>query len=92
MDAAKLVALPLVCTLLVIGGVQALSDVREHEEAWLSQVSRIEAAAAAGEESVAVEGVMSHSRFTMDVSLSGDSALWPDSTLTRAFGVNVNGS
>ena len=92
MDAAKLVALPLVCALLVIGGVQALSDVREHEEAWLSQVSRIEAAAAAGEESVVVEGVVSHSRFTMDVTLSGDSALWPDSTLTRAFGVNVNGS
>ena len=92
MDAAKLVALPLVCALLVIGCVQALSDVREHEEAWLSQVSRIEAAAAAGEESVAVEGVVSHSRFTMDVTLSGDSALWPDSTLTRAFGVNVNGS
>ena len=91
MDAAKLVALPLVCALLVIGGVQALSDVRKHEEAWLSQVSRIEAAAAAGEESVAVEGVVSHSRFTMDVTLSGDSALWPDSTLTRAFGVNVNG-
>ena len=91
MDAAKLVALPLVCALLVIGGVHALSDVRDHEEAWLSQVSRIEAAAAAGEESVAVEGVRSHSRFTMDVTLSGDSALWPDSTLTRAFGVNVNG-
>ena len=91
MDAAKLVALPLVCALLLIGGMQALSDVREHETAWAAQVARIEAAAAAGEESVAVEGVRSHSRFTMDVTLSGDSALWPDSTLTRAFGINVNG-
>lgn len=91
MDAAKLLALPLLCVLLLVGGMQALSDVREHETAWTAQVARIEAAAAAGEESVAVESVRSHSRFTMDVTLSGDSALWPDSTLTRAFGINVNG-
>ena len=91
MDAAKLLALPLLCVLLLIGGMQALSDVREHEAAWTAQVTRIEAAAAAGEESVAAEGVKSRSRFTMDVTLSGDSALWPDSTLSRAFGINVNG-
>ena len=91
LDAAKLVALPLLCALLVIGGVQALSDVRAHETAWLSQVARIKAAAAAGEESVRAESVMSCSRFTMDVALSGDSAQWPDATLSRAFGINVNG-
>ena len=91
LDAAKLVALPLLCALLLTGGVQALSDVRAHETAWLSQVARVEAAAAAGEESVPAESVMSRSRFTMDVALSGDSALWPDATLSRAFGINVNG-
>ena len=62
-----------------------------HEAAWTAQVARIEAAAAAGEESVSVEGVVSRSRFTMDVTLSHDAKDWPNSTLTRAFGINVNG-
>ena len=91
MDAAKLAALPLLCVLLAFGGAQALSDVGAHEAAWTAQVARIEAAAAAGEESVSVEGVVSRSRFTMDVTLSHDAKDWPNSTLTRAFGINVNG-
>lgn len=91
MDAAKLLALPLVALLLAYGGYRALSDVKAHESAWLSQVARIEAAAAAGEESVSAQGVESHSRFTMDIAVEPDAARWPNSTLSKAFGIPVNG-
>jgi len=90
-DAAKLIALPLAVLLVAYGGYKALGDVRAHEEAWLNQVSMIEAAADAGEESVMVSGVRSTSRFTMDIVLEEEASSWPNSTLTRAFGINVNG-
>ena len=91
MDAARLAALPLLCALLLTGGYHALSDVTAHEAAWTAQRSRIEEAAASGQESVAVESVASHSRFTMDIALSQDAADWPNATLARVFGVRVNG-
>ena len=91
LDAAKLLALPLAVLLIVYGGYKALGDVKAHEAAWLSQVAAIETAAAAGEQEVSVNGVPSTSRFTMDIALDADAAAWPNSTLSRAFGVNVNG-
>ena len=69
----------------------ALGDVRAHEAAWLGQVSRIEAAAAAGEERVTVRSVPSSSRFTMSVTLAEDAGAWPNSTLSRYYGIAVCG-
>lgn len=81
-------ALLLAVVLLTAG---ALGDVRAHETAWLAQVSRIEAAAAAGEKQVTVRSVPSASRFTMSVTLAQDEAAWPNSTLSRYYGIAVCG-
>lgn len=90
LDCAKLCALPLCVLLMAYGSYQALSSVKAHEAAWLEQVSRIEAAAQAGETQVTVQSVPSHSRFTMPIALEADALAWPNSTLSKAFGVNVN--
>ena len=89
-DAAKMLALPLALFLIAYGGYQALGDVRAHEEAWLAQVSRMEQAQDSGLEEVDIDSVYSHSRFTMSIALEEDAALWPNSTLSKAYGVNVN--
>ena len=90
-DAAKLLALPLAALLIAYGGYKALGDVSAHEASWLSQVAKIQTAADADEECVVVDGVESVSRFTMDIAIGKDASIWPNSTLTRAYGVNVNG-
>lgn len=90
-DAAKMAALPLILALVAYGGYQALDEVKAHEAAWLAQTKRMETAAAQGEESVTIQSVLSGSRFTMDVKLAQNASDWPNSTLSKAFGVNVNG-
>ena len=90
-DAAKILVLPLAVLLIAYGGYKALDDVVAHEAAWLSQVAAIEKAAAVGEESIVVSDVESISRFTMDIALGAEASEWPNSTLSRAFGINVNG-
>ena len=88
-DAAKLAALPLALVLLAYGGYGALRAVTAHEQAWLAQVARIEAAAQAGESEVEVESVASHSRFTMEIALARQAEEWPNANLSRAFGVRI---
>lgn len=90
-DAVKLLILPLALLLLAYSGYKALSDVKAHEKAWLSQVTAIETAAAAGEESVSVSSVPNISRYTMSILVEEDSSSWPNSTLSRAFGIQVTG-
>lgn len=90
-DAAKLLILPLALLLLAYSGYKALSDVKAHEKAWLSQVTAIETAAAAGEESVSVSSVPSISRYTMSIIVEENPSSWPNSTLSRAFGIRVSG-
>lgn len=90
MNAAKILALPLSLLLVAHGGYKAIGDAKEHEAAWLTQVARIEMAAQNGEESVQISGIERNSRFTMDIALEEDAAMWPNSTLSRAFGINVN--
>lgn len=62
-----------------------------HGAAWQAQLDRAAAAKAAGEASVTLESVPSHSRFTMDIALAEDAAQWPNSTLSRALGIAVYG-
>ena len=90
-DAARLLVLPFVLLLIAYGGYKALGDVRAHEAAWLSQVQKIEAAAAAGDESVAVCGVESTSPYTMPIAIAEDAEAWPNATLSKVFGILVNG-
>ena len=76
---------------LLAGSAAAVRDVRAHGAAWLLQVQRIEAAAAAGEESVMVSSVPSVSPYTMSIALEADAAAWPNSTLTKYYGIHVIG-
>ena len=90
-DAAKLAVLPIAVLLMTYGGLQAVREVSAQEEAWNTQIAKITAAAEAGEESVAIQSIRSHSRFTMDITLDADAANWPNSTLTKIYGVRIYG-
>ena len=91
LDAAKLCALPFVVFLLIYGGHQAVRDVSAHEAAWNAQLSKIEQAIGRGEASVKIESVESRSRFTMSIQVEPDAQAWPNSTLSKWFGVAVYG-
>ena len=68
-----------------------MREVAAQEAAWESQIAEIVGAAEAGEESVSVQSVKSHSRFTMDITLDKDAENWPNSTLQKIYGVRVYG-
>lgn len=72
-------------------GAQAMQEVSAHEQAWNAQLARINAAEEAGETEVLLGSVPSHSRFTMDISLAQSPQDWPNSTLSRYFGLAVRG-
>lgn len=85
-------AIGLLLLLLVVSGAGfALSDVRAHETAWLAQEERILSAAAAGDLKTAVSSVPSESRFTMSIALEQDASQWPNSTLSRYYGIEIAG-
>lgn len=91
LDAAKLCALPLSVFLLLYGGYQAAKDVSAHETAWNAQLESIETAVQGGKTEVQIASVESHSRFTMDIVLEKDADSWPNSTLSKWFGIRVMG-
>lgn len=76
---------------LLVGSAGAMRSVCAHEAAWLEQVEKIEAAAAAGEESVTVTSVPSSSMYTMSVVIEKDASAWPNSTLSKYYGIRVMG-
>lgn len=85
-------AIGLLLLLLVVSGAGfALADVRAHEAAWLAQEERILSAAAAGDLQTAVSSVPSESRFTMSIALEQDASQWPNSTLSRYYGIEIAG-
>ena len=86
-----LAVLPIAALLLAYGGVQAVREVAAQEAAWGKQIAEITEAAEAGAESVSVQSVQSHSRFTMDITLDKDAEHWPNSTLQKIYGVRVYG-
>ncbi|MBR3796961.1 MAG: hypothetical protein IKK34_13180 [Clostridia bacterium] len=67
----------------------ALRDVKAHEAAWRAQEERI--LSAAGEEQAVISSVLSDSRFTMDIVIAQDAAQWPNSTLSRYYGIEIMG-
>lgn len=85
-------AIGLLLLLMVVSGAGfALADVRAHEAAWLAQEERIMSAAAAGDLQTAVSSVPSESRFTMSIALEQDASQWPNSTLSRYYGIEIAG-
>ena len=77
--------------MLLAGSAGAMRSVGAHEAAWLEQVEKIEAAAAAGEASVTVTSVPSSSMYTMSVVIEKDASAWPNSTLSKYYGIRVMG-
>lgn len=77
--------------LIVLGSGAALKDVRVHEAAWRAQEGKILAAAAAEEAQAEVSSVLSDSRYTMSIALAQDAALWPNSTLSKYYGIDIMG-
>ena len=90
-DRRSLPALAVLAVCIVGVSLGALRDVKAHEAAWLSQTDAIEAAAAAGETDVTVSSVPQASRFTMAITLENNPDDWPNSTLSRYYGVRVHG-
>lgn len=86
-----------VCAAVLLAGcaagvmVFAVWDVREQEMTWRTQMDAMEAAAAAGETDVTVASVPKRSRFTMAILLENDPQAWPNSTLSRYYGVRIHG-
>ena len=91
LDAARLCALPLALFLLVYGGYQAVREVGAHEAAWKAQTQKIETAVQSGADEVKIASVESRSRFTMNIALENDAESWPNSTLSKWFGIRVYG-
>ena len=91
LDAARLCALPLALFLLVYGGYQAVREVGAHEAAWEAQTQKIETAVQSGADEVKIASVESRSRFTMNIALEKDAESWPNSTLSKWFGIRVCG-
>lgn len=90
-DRRSLPALAVLAVCIVGVSLGALRDVKAHEAAWLAQTDAIEAAAAAGETDVMVSSVPQASRFTMAITLENSPDDWPNSTLSRYYGVRVHG-
>lgn len=78
--------------ILMLTGEQAMRDVCGHEADWSVQLARIEAAKEAGETEVTLNDVPSRSRFTMGIHLEKEPDAWPNSTLSKAFGLSVYGN
>lgn len=91
LDGAKIAVLPLALVVMLYTGYHAVSDVQEYSDAWNSRVGMIEAACAADEKQVAIETVEANSRFTMDIALGQDAAQWPNSTISKYYGIDVIG-
>lgn len=91
LDAAKIAALPLVLVVLAYTSYHALSDVRAFESAWQLQTDAIECALAQGKTEAVVDSIESHSRFTMDVQFAEDAKTWPNTSISKIYGVDVIG-
>jgi len=86
----KLPACAMAVIIIVSGGYAALSDVKAHEAAWNAQLARIETAKQEGK-SAQIEGVVSVSPYTMDITISDAPDEWPNSTLSKYFGLDIIG-
>ena len=69
----------------------AVSDVRQYAAQCEVSMQRIEEACQNGESNAAIASIKSASRFTMDIELNADPRQWPNSTLSKYYGIDVIG-
>ena len=91
LDAARLAALPLVLVFAVYTGYHAVKDVRAYAQQWNASVAAIQQACLSGEEQAPVASISSASRFTMDIALSDQADQWPNSTISKYYGIDIVG-
>ena len=91
LDAAKIAVLPLLLVFALYTGYHGIKDVQEFADVWQSRVSEIELACRQGQEQAMIAPIEAKSRFTMDIVLGQDAAQWPNSTLSRYYGIDVVG-
>ena len=91
LDAARLGVLTRALVLFVYGGYQAVREVGAHEAAWEAQTQKIETAVQSGADEVKIVWVESRWRLTMNIALEKDAESWPNSTLSKWFGIRVCG-
>ena len=90
-DAAKIVVLPLLLVTALYVSYQALGDVSAFEARWNTQIEVIELACAEGASEAKVESVYAVSRFTMDAEFPQDPAQWPNTSISKVYGIDVSG-
>ncbi|MBR4040405.1 MAG: hypothetical protein IKJ11_09975 [Clostridia bacterium] len=77
--------------LAVAAGVHALCAVKQHELRWAEQTDRICLAVQENQEQVGIRSVPSSSRYTMDIVIEHSPDEWPNSTLSRYYGIRIAG-
>jgi len=90
-DAQKLIVLPVLLLLVAYGGYKAYGSVSAHEAAWNAQLAKAEAAVSSGQAEVVLESVPSVSPYTFSVKLEKEPDVWPNSTLSKYFGIKIHG-
>lgn len=91
LNAAKMLVFPLFLVIAGYVSYHAVCDVRAFETAWSSRVSAIEEACAEGRTQVEIESLFTDSRFTMDVGLSRRADQWPNTSISKVYGIAVTG-
>ncbi len=91
LDSAKVLVLPLAFVMMVYLGYHAVRDVQEYAEEWNMRVQSIEYACEAGQDKIEVLSQNAHSRYTMDIIFEEDAAQWPNSTLSKYYGIEIMG-
>jgi len=81
-------ALVLAC---VCVGAYAFFAVKAHEAAWLVQLDRIAQAKMQGQANVSISSQESSTRYAMDIMLSPEPDVWPNSTLGKYYGIRIIG-
>ena len=76
---------------LFVMAIGAGTAVLRHESRWQAELHKIEEAAARGDEEVTITSVPSASRYTMPILLEKRFDEWPNSTLSKWFGIRING-
>lgn len=77
--------------LCAAGGVFAAKAVCAHESAWQAQLAKIETAKLNGEAEALLASVPSVSRYTMGILLEESPDSWPNSTLSKYYGLRISG-
>jgi len=91
LSAAKLFVFPLFLIVAGYTSYHAIRDVSAFETAWNSRLAVIETACAEEREQVAIEPLYAESRFAMDVVMMHEAELWPNTSISKIYGIDVIG-